>query len=193
LRLANNKDKQLVADILVSAFAKIDEDNSINFIVKQDSKRLERMHVLMGYLFDRALLFGEVYLSDNEQACVLLKFPHREKTNLKTISLDINLALKCIGITRVYKVLKRQKIAKRNYPKEKHIRPVILGVKNANQGKGSAARLMLQVLNKYKGNTLPVIIDTASVENVELYKKLGFKVFKTEDNLGFPMYFLRMN
>lgn len=193
MRLANKKDKQLVTDILVSAFAKIDENNSINFIVKQDSKKLERMHVLMGYLFDRALLFGEVYLSDNEQACVLLKFPHREKTNLKTIFLDINLALKCIGITRVYKVLKRQKIAKRNYPKEKHIRPVILGVKNDNQGKGSAARLMLQVLNKYKGNTLPVIIDTASIENVELYKKLGFKVFKTEDNLGFPMYFLRMN
>ena len=52
---------------------------------------------------------------------------------------------------------------------------------------------MLETLKLYKNNCLPVIIDTASEENVKLYKKLGFKIIKKEESMGFPIYFLRMN
>ena len=190
---ATYKDKEVVTAILVSAFKHYDEGNSINLVVKQDKKRIQRMHVLMGYLFERAMLFGEVYLTNNRKGCLLVKYPHRERTTLKTIGLDIHLALKCIGIERVYTVLKRQHIAHKNYPKEKHIRPIILGVKQEEIGKGNAARLMLELVQKFKNNTLPVVIDTASEKNVALYKKFGFKVIKKEESLGFPLYFLRKN
>ena len=36
---AKKSDKNLVVDILVSAFINIEVANSINFVVKQDSKR----------------------------------------------------------------------------------------------------------------------------------------------------------
>lgn len=193
LRKATITDKKLVSEILVSAFSSITENNSINLVVKQDERRIERMHVLMEYLFERAILFGEVYISNNNQACLLLKFTHLEKVTLKTILLDFNLAFKCIGINRVFEVLKRQKIAKQNDPKERHIRPMILGVKKECKGNGTAVRLMLEVKNKFKNNTLPVIIDAASKDNAQLYQKFGFKLTKKEDGLGFPIYFLRMN
>jgi len=190
---ANSKDKEAVIDILTSAFAPLTEENSINLVVKQDDKRIQRMRILMGYLFERAMLFGEIFISDNKKACLLIKYPHKEKVTLKTILLDIQLAVKCIGIERVYSVLKRQQIAKRNYPKEKHIRPMIMGVKKEIAGKGSAARLMIQVKNHHKDNQLPVIIDAASEHNVNLYKKFGFRVTRKEESLGFPIYFLRLN
>jgi len=58
LRKANRTDKKLVSEILVSAFSPLKEDNSINLVIKQDEKRIERMHILMEYLFERAFCFG---------------------------------------------------------------------------------------------------------------------------------------
>jgi len=193
LRKASYKDKDLVAEILTSAFESSNEASSINLTVKQDERRVDRMKILMEYLFERAILFGEVFISDNEKACLLVKYTHLEKTTLKTIKLDLRLAFKCIGIERVYKVLKRQQIAKRNYPKGKHIRPVILGVKKEMNGKGTAARLLLKLMHHFKDNKLPVILDAASEKNVNLYQKFGFKIIKKDDSLGFPMWFLRLN
>ena len=193
MRKASITDKKLVSEILVSAFVTLKENNSINLIVKQDGKRIERMQILMEYLFERAICFGEVFISDNDKACILLKFPHKEKVTLKTILLDVKLAYKCIGIERVFKILKRQLIANQNYPKENHIRPMIMGVKKEYIGKGTAARLMIEVKNKFKNNTLPVIIDAASEHNAQLYQKFGFRIVKKDESLGFPIYFLRLN
>jgi len=190
---ASLEDKKLVVDILISAFEPNTDGSSINLIVGYGQKREKRMRILMGYLFERAILFGEIFISDNEKGCLLIKYPHNEKTTLKTIKLDIQLAVKCIGITNVYKVLKRQQITAQNYPKEKHIRPMIFGVKKEHKGGVTAARLMLSVKNHYKNNTLPVIIDAAAEYNVRLYQKFGFKVTKKENSLGFPIYFLRLN
>lgn len=185
--------KDLVLDILTSAFIPKKENNSINLVVKQDKNRVERMHILMGYLFDRAMLFGEVFISDNKKACLLLNYPHKEKVTFKTIQLDLQLTVQCIGIERVFKVLKRQRVARRNYPKEKHIKPMILGVKKEINGRGSAARLIIEVKKHYADNQLPVVIDAASENNVKLYKKFGFRVVNKEEALGFPIYYLRLN
>ncbi|SDW17853.1 Acetyltransferase (GNAT) domain-containing protein [Lutibacter oricola] len=193
MRIANYTDKNLVAEILVSAFLPLKGENSINLVVKQDEKRVERMKILMEYLFEKAFNFGEIYISNNDQACILLSFPYTEKTTLKTICLDFKLANKCIGFNRVFKVLKRQQKVKHNYPKGKYIIPLIMGVTNECKGNGTAARLMLEVKNYHKKNKLPVIVDAASKKNVKLYQKFGFKVFKEDKSLGFPICFLRLN
>ncbi len=191
--IATHKDKSQVIDILVSAFEPYVADNSINLVVKQDKHRLRRMHVLMGYLFEQAMLFGFVYISNNGMACVLVNHSDKNKIMLKSIGLDLKLAFGCIGIDRVFKVLKRQRVAKRNYPKENHIKPMILGVMKAHKGKGTAARLMLQVKHHYRDNELPVMLDTVSAYNVRLYEKFGFQVIAKDESLGFPIYFLRLN
>ena len=193
MKKASIKDKEIVVDILVSAFAPLKEDNSVNLIVKQDENRISRMRILMEYLFEKAITFGEIYITENNKACILLKFSHKDRITPKTILLDIKLVFKCIGIERVFKILKRQQIAKKNYPKIKHIRPVIMGAKTETNGRGNAARLMLEVINHYNDNKLPVIIDVASEKNIKMYQKLGFKIFKKDNTLGFPIYFLKLN
>jgi len=193
VRKATHEDKQLVVEILVSAFAPITVKNSINFVVKQDEKRQERMQILMEYLFERSMRYGDVYLSDNHKACLLVKTQHRESISLKSIREDLRLVFKCIGISRVANVLRRQRIVQHYYPKRPHIKPVILGAKNAAICTGTAARLLLKLKVAYQDNTLPIIVDAADEDNVKLYQKFGFRVIGKEENLGFPIYLLQLN
>ena len=191
---ATSKHKQLVVDILVSAFKDVEEENSINFLVGDGEGRIKRMQYLMGYLFDCSMLFGEVYLTDNLKSCLLLSFSENERVTFKSIYLDLKVLFQCIGVQNSFELYRRQKIIKQHYPKkENYIKPVIMGSLNDAYGSGSAARLVISVMKKYKENKKPVIVDTVSEYNINLYKKFGFKVIKIEESLGFPITLLRLN
>ena len=190
---ARHSDRALVVDILVEAFDSLTEDNSINLIARRDKKRGKRMQWIMGYLFDKAMRTGEVFLSDNLASCLLIVYEDKSVLSWASVRSDMLLVVHCIGIKRLFSVIKRQKIVKRNYPKTNHIRPLIYGVKNEYKGTVTAAKLIMQVFNDFESNTLPVIVDTASKEHVKLYQKFGLQVFNTEEELGFPIYLLRMN
>lgn len=193
MRKAIREDKQLVIDILVSAFLPLEGENSINFVVKQDHHRKKRTAVLMGYLFERAFMFGEIFISSNNKACILFNYPNQIQPNFKTILLDVKLATQCIGLSRVFKILKRERLTNKHYPKENHLRPIIFGVIEAYKGTGTGGRLLLEVKRHFENLKLPVIIDAASEKNVKMYQKLGFKIIKKEESLGFPIYYLRVN
>ena len=188
---AKEEDKDIVTAILTSAFEPITTANSINFVVKQDDKRKERLHILMEYLFNNSLRFGEVFLSDNKKACVLIMFPYAKKITLRTIFWDLKLVFKCIGITHIFKVLKREFILKKYHRKEPHIHPMILGTFAEEKGKGHGFRLIKQLKDYYAENSLPMIIETSTKENLELYHYFGFEVFKESLALEYPLYFLR--
>lgn len=183
----------MVVDILVAAFEPLKEDNSINFVVKQDEKRIQRMQVLMEYLFDKAMRTGAVFLSNNRASCLLISYAEKDVFSVGKLRSTLRLAFRCIGITRVPKVLKRQKIIQRNYPKGNYIRPMIFAVKNEYKGTTTAAKLIMEVFRDFKNNELPVIVDTASEDHVKLYRKFGLKTYKKEQELGFPIYLMRMN
>ncbi|MGB5555024.1 MAG: GNAT family N-acetyltransferase [Flavobacteriaceae bacterium] len=190
---AQKKDKKEVVAILVDAFEPLQEENSINLVVKQDEHRVQRMHVLMEYLFDKAMRTGEVFLSDNRASCLLITYAHKDTFSFSKLFSTLRLAIQCIGIERVGKVLKRQKIVQRNYPEGEYIRPMIFAVKKEYKGTVTAAKLIMQVFKDFKGNQLPVIVDTASEDHVRLYQKFGLKIYNKEKELGFPIYLLRMN
>ncbi len=190
---ATKNDKKLVVAILIEAFEPLKEDNSINLVVKQDSKRVERMQILMEYLFDKAMRTGEIFLSDNRASCLLITYAQRDTFSFAKLFSTLRLATRCIGIERVGKILQRQKIVQRNYPEGNYIRPMIFAVKNEYKGTVTAAKLIMQVFKDFKDNELPVIVDTASEDHVRLYQKFGLKIFNKEKELGFPIYLLRMN
>lgn len=190
---ARKEDKKVVVDILVEAFEPLRGDNSINLVVKQDKRRVERMRVLMEYLFDKAMRSGEVFLSDNHASCLLITYAHKDKFSIAKLFSSLRLVVKCIGIERVGKVLRRQKIVQRNYPNGAYIRPMIFAVRNDYKGTVTAAKLIIQVFKSFKDNKLPIIVDTASEDHVKLYQKFGLKIYNKEKELGFPIYLLRMN
>ncbi len=56
---ATPDDKELVVEILSASFA---ENNSANYIIKQDKQKAGRLQRLMAYSFDLSFAYGDVFL-----------------------------------------------------------------------------------------------------------------------------------
>src|SRR5688572_10526326 len=95
---ADYKDRELIVNILTSSF---DDNKSVNYIIKQDSKRTRRLRKLMEYSFDVCYLFGEVFLTDDKKACALIVLPDKKKATLKSIMLDLKLIVSCVGLLNI--------------------------------------------------------------------------------------------
>src|SRR5688500_1294081 len=113
MRKGTINDKALVIEILRSAF---DDNKSVNYVVKQDEKRAERIKGLMAYSFNMCIIFGEVWIADDDHACALILFPDKKRSSFRTLLWDLKLALSVIGIDRVSAVLKREAMIKSNHP-----------------------------------------------------------------------------
>ncbi|TCI92249.1 GNAT family N-acetyltransferase [Tenacibaculum sp. M341] len=188
---ATKDDKAIVAKILCSAFEPILIPNSINFVVKQDHKRSKRMKVLMEYLFDTTLLYGDVFLSNSKTTCVLIQYPHKKKMNFTHVLSDLKLAFQCIGLSNVLKVLKREKSLRKHHLKQPHIHPIIFATLPSEQNKGQGSMLINELIKLFEGNKLPVIIETTLDENIRLYQKFGFEIIKKTKDLNYPLIFLK--
>jgi len=92
-----NKMKERILDILSGSF---DTNNSVNFVVKQDNRRKQRIRKLVNYSFKRTLNFGKAFVSEDGRACMLVVDPNLEKTTMLTIWWDIQLAFSVVGINR---------------------------------------------------------------------------------------------
>src|SRR5690554_2463762 len=111
MRKAELADKGKVISILTEAFF---DNRSVNYIVQNDARIKDRIRYLMEYSFEQCLLSGEVYISDDGNACALVQYFDRKKTNLNTVMLDLKLILKSVGIRNVGKVLKRESTINKN-------------------------------------------------------------------------------
>ena len=110
---ATLNDRELVADILTHSFV---DNKSVNYIIKQDEKREQRIRDLMKYSFDICNLFGDVFISDDRKACALIVVPDRKKVTVKSILLDIKMALSVIGFSNINKASSRESAIKQIHP-----------------------------------------------------------------------------
>ena|ERR1035437_2897454 len=78
---AEYNDKNLVVNILAESF---DVNQSVNYVIRQDNKKFERIKKLMEYSFDMCYFYGDVFLSDDKKGCALILLPDKKKTNLKS-------------------------------------------------------------------------------------------------------------
>src|SRR6185295_13278719 len=110
---AGANQKSLVVDILTESF---DDNKSVNYVVKQDEKRKQRIRGLMDYSFDLCNAFGDTWLSDDANACALVLHPDKKRSTLNSILWDAKLAFSVIGLTRVGQVLGREAKIKAYHP-----------------------------------------------------------------------------
>ena len=182
-------DKATVVDILVQSFA---DNKSIKYIVKQDSRRDERLRKLMAYSFELCYRFGEVYLTDDKKACALIVFPHQKKTSIASIWLDLGLAFSVIGLSNLKKVLRRESKIKQLYPKTPFYYLWFIGVHPVDQHKGIGKRLLIELLKKAEKDSLPVYLETSTSKNVPWYEQFGFVTYNKLD-FGYELFCMRKN
>lgn len=180
-------DREFIIKILTQTF----EDNqSVNYIIKQDDKKIKRVRALMNYSFNICLLFGKVYLSDDRLACALILYPHQKRTTVKSILLDVKLIISCIGLGGVRKALDRESKIKKIQHKEKMSYLWFIGVNKLHQGSGIGSKLLKEIIEESDFKKLPVFLETSTLKNLPWYKKLGFTVYQ-ELQLSYTLFFLR--
>ena len=187
MRKASIMDKTHVIQILAKSFS---DNKSVNYVVKQDQKKEDRIKALMEYSFDVCYAFGEVWMSNDDQACALILFPDKKKTSLRTILWDVKLALSVIGIDRVNTVLKRESMIKNNHPKDSFAYLWFIGVNPIEQNKGIGTAFIQEVIAECERKRRPIYLETSTQKNIPFYKKFGFEIFQSL-NLNYTLYQLR--
>lgn len=185
LRKATEKDKDRIVDILSTAF---NDNKSINFVVKQDLRRENRLKFLINYSFFMGMEFGDVFLTEDKQACAIVLYPHKKKTTFKAIWWDTQLVFRCIGLINLFKVTERETSLKKFYPNENFAHLWYIGVDPKSQGLGIGTDLMQQLLNKVK---LPFYLETSTERNLPFYKKFGFEVIGIAEGVKYKLSVLK--
>ncbi|RKD15107.1 acetyltransferase [Pelobium manganitolerans] len=187
MKKAQYTDKDLIVDILTKSF---ESNQSVNYIVKQDAKRIERIKALMDYSFEVCYLFGDVFLSDDSKACALIVYPDKKKSTLKSTLLDIKLILQAVGLGNISKTLKREKLIGSIQPKIPMLYLWFIGVDPDSQGRGIGSKLLQEVVDFSNSNTRPIYLETSTVKNLPWYEKFGFEVYNEQD-LTYHLYFFK--
>ncbi|WP_128331792.1 N-acetyltransferase [Apibacter sp. HY039] len=182
------KEKNVVLEILHSAFYDVLIPNSINFTIKKDTKRYERLMALMDYQFKMAMKYGEIYLSDDKNGCVL--YINKIYPSIQKVYWETELLLKCIGVQNIFKILKREKLLKASHPKEPFKHLWLMGIRKEYQGKGIGNKLLKETLNRYQGDV--IYVETTTPQNIKFYTRLGFTIFHETNELNYPLFFLKL-
>ena len=170
---AKTADKALVVHLLCQSFEK---NQSVNYIIRQDEKRLNRIRALMEYSFDVCNLFGEIWLSEDRKGCALILFPQLKRTTVETIWLDVKLIFKAIGLGRIKKALQREEKIKKLQPKGNSIYLWFIGVDPNYQHSGIGSKLLKEVLKEANGKVLPVYLETSTLQNLPWYEHFGCEI-----------------
>ncbi len=179
--------KTLIVDILSKSF---DDNKSVNFVVKQDYIRKERIRRLMEYSFNVCHAFGEVWISDDEQACALILLPDKKKPTLNALLWDAKLALTVIGLNRISSVLGREAKIKSFHPQEPFSYLWFIGVIPELQNKGKGSLLLNDIIQESEQNKRPIYLETSVERNLPWYQNHGFEIFHSID-LTYTLYLLR--
>ena len=186
MRQAKYEEKNLIADILTQSF---ESNQSVNYIIPQDKKRIKRIRALMHYSFEVCYLFGDVFISDDNNACALIVYPDKKKTSLKSILLDVKLIVQCVGFKNIKKTLSREALIQKVQPKKIMTYLWFIGVNLTEQNKGIGSKLLQEIIQQSVQNNRPIYLETSTIKNLPWYRKFGFNVYSEQD-LTYHLYFL---
>ncbi|PWK68300.1 acetyltransferase (GNAT) family protein [Mucilaginibacter oryzae] len=184
---AIKNDKELVINILSRSFA---TNQSVNYIVRQDHKKKKRIAALMDYSFELCSSFGDVWLSEDKQACALVLYPHRQRTTFASILLDIRLIWQAIGLQNIRKAINREAQIKAKQTQDPMAYLWFIGVHPDFQRQGKGSKLMLELIASARTDGTVFFLETSTRENLAWYERFNFKVYDRLD-LGYPLYFLK--
>ena len=184
---AEYADKERVVKILSKSFA---DNKSVNYIIKQDQKRVKKIQKLMEYSFEICFRFGNVFLSDDKKGCALIVFPDKKETTAKSILLDTGLIISAIGLFNIKKAIARESKINRCHPKELMYYLWYIGVEPKEQSKGIGGNLLKEVIENASSTGRKIYLETSTLTNIPWYKKFGFKIYNEMD-FGYLLYFMK--
>lgn len=188
MRAASFEDKSLVIDILTESFK---ENKSVLSVVGNDKSKIPE---LMGYSFEKGMIDGEIWINDRRTVTLIALYPRRAGFSFRGIKLDIKLLFSVIGLSRLFKILKRERTIKAKQPKSDFIHLWYIGVLNTHQNRGEGSKMLREFLEMKKKENIPIYLETSTERNLSFYKKMGFElVEKIREELPYTLYLFAKN
>ncbi len=188
---ADKTHKEKVIEILSECF---ETNKTVNWIVKQDSKRKERIRHLMDYSFEACIETGQIYITENHTGVIVCSNSDDKLPILEEAFLTLRFVLKVTGIEGIGKALRREKYINQFHPQdEEYIYIWFIGLKKTEQGRGVGSSMLQEVITRSNNEQTPIYLETSNERNFNFYKKHGFEVYhiSPDDMFGFKLYFLR--
>lgn len=188
---ADKTHKEKVIEILLECF---ENNKSINWIVKQDSRRKERIKGLMDYSFDACIETGQIYVTEDLTGVIICSDPDEKLPVLEEAYLTARFVWKVTGIDGIGRALRREKYVNQYHPKDHEFLYIwFIALKKSEQGRGVGSAMLREIISKGNERNVAIYLETSTEENLSFYKKHGFEVYhiSPEDIFGFKLYFLR--
>ena len=156
-------------EVLSKAF---DQNKSVNYVIKQDKRRLTRIKNLINYSYTNALKYGKIFSIDGK-AYALVTLPHTCKTNVLAV---LRLIFSSLGIANVKRTLYFKSQIKKHYPKA-FVYVDFIGVDPQSQGQGYGSLLLKEISEYASEFELPIYLETSTLQNIDFYQKNGFEMY----------------
>jgi ribosomal protein S18 acetylase RimI-like enzyme len=173
VRKAEPSDVEALTGALARAF---DADPFANYFVRGDARRADGFSRLFGQALRYALPVGEVHTTDDAAGAALWFPPGAYRLRAGAVPGLVASLVRVVGAGRLVRVLSGANQVGRVHPKEPHWYLFMFGVDPPSQGRGLGGTLLRHALARIDAEHMPAYLETATEDNVALYRRFGFDV-----------------
>lgn len=174
MRKGTIEDKKLVIKIITDTFL---DNPAVLWTIKKTGDRKKHIRRLANYAFYKSLNRDGVFISDNNKGVALIYQFNKKSFSFREFFAELNFAFRSIGIFRIPKILKREKLRNSLRPKDgNYIYFWFMGVeKGGNEAGQELKRGIFNIADKL---ALPIYLETSVLRNKTVYEKIGFQTFE---------------
>lgn len=179
IRKISRADRSTVVELMCRAF---DDDPFINYLVKQDDRRTERMARFMDAgLMRLTLPYGETYMTDASDGAALWNPPGGRPHGLIADLSLLPVLLRVSGLGGVARSVAAFSQGEKLHPREPHYYLLGIGVDPSRQGKGIGSSLIAPMAERCDREGVGAYLESSKERNLPLYERFGFVVREEVD------------
>ncbi len=183
-------DKKLVTDIISESFNY--NPSVISAIKPGEKQKKQRLNGLAEYAFKTALRRNGVFISSDRKGVAICYRYNEKKESIIDYWNQLVLVIKSIGISRIFKLLKRESYIKKMRPESgNYLYFWFFGVAETGRGQGAATELKDAIFREAENKNLPIYLETSVEKNKIVYERYGFEVYHIQKNNNMTLWFMR--
>lgn len=178
---ATPADREAVVTTFVAAFV---ADPAVRFFFPDDDTYPRHAAAFIGYLFDRRVVNGSVWISAGGAVAALWDLPSAPPSEPGTLDLPADAR---------DRIDRYDAAVHAALPSDPHWYLGVLATRPDHAGRGLGRRLMAAGVAMAHDEGMPAVLETTNPSNVDLYVRAGWAVYRRIDADGVPPTWVLMN
>ena len=191
MKKATRTDKPHMLQMLESAFCDVP---GVNWVTGKGRDQAKKRRLLLDYSLELTFQQGEVWISDDGQATMLLFKWHQRKQSLYTIWLQCKIAFLVVGLRRLPEILARERYIQAQRPvKTPYIYCWFIACSPTRNSFESIKDLKDGLFRISAQEQLPIYMETTVPKMRAAYERYGFKTYHswTRPQRNLQVWFFR--